>query len=319
MKCVLVTQRVGERKVFYNLRSSQKCCSLVYPFKITLYSNTRRSHAIGKQHNVAVPEQSVADLFPTVQTRYHLVIIPSLIPPSKLFSEREFVKARSRKISIESFGKDQVIGGTCSRRYYTRRPSDQSVRAKGQDADTLQAKFDEIIYATEVKLLDGTIDNLCSNVKDLKAAIDPLARKIDGTIAKWKSNLQKLKEITSDQVDSLVDSAMKFASTISPKSAVARASKALQENRRRIKHKKLRKRVRLLSCLSNLFMKSSVRRLTVQRKHQPLTIVLEIDEKFLSHCPGRENGSENHKQRPHRRNKCNSPHRRSKQAKHPQK
>ena len=66
----------------------------------------------------------------------------------------------------------------------------QSVKAKGQDADTLQDKFDEIIYAAEVKLLDATIDNLRSNVKDLKAAIDLQARNIDGTIAKWKSNLR---------------------------------------------------------------------------------------------------------------------------------
>lgn len=72
----------------------------------------------------------------------------------------------------------------------------QSVRAKGQDVDTLQAKFDEIIYAAEVKLLDATTENLRSNVKDLKAAIDLQARNIDGTVAKWKSNLQQLKETT---------------------------------------------------------------------------------------------------------------------------
>ena len=46
------------------------------------------------QRRVAVPEQSVADLFPTVQIRYHPAIIPSLIPPSKLFPEREFVNAK---------------------------------------------------------------------------------------------------------------------------------------------------------------------------------------------------------------------------------
>lgn len=66
----------------------------------------------------------------------------------------------------------------------------RSVKAKGQDADTLQAKFDEIIYAAEVKLLDATIDNLRSNVKDLKAVIDLQARNIYGTIAKWKPNLR---------------------------------------------------------------------------------------------------------------------------------
>ena len=30
------TKRVGEDKIFYNSRSLQKCCSLVYPFKIIL-------------------------------------------------------------------------------------------------------------------------------------------------------------------------------------------------------------------------------------------------------------------------------------------
>ena len=39
----------------------------------------------------------------------------------------------------------------------------------------------------------------------------------------------------------------------------------------------------------------------------------------FSGSPGRQNGSENHKQRPHRQNKSNSLHRRSKQAKHQQK
>ena len=32
--CANHTKRVGENKRFYNLRSSQRCCSLVYPFKI---------------------------------------------------------------------------------------------------------------------------------------------------------------------------------------------------------------------------------------------------------------------------------------------
>ena len=31
--CASHTKRVGENKSFYNSRSSQKCCSLVYPFK----------------------------------------------------------------------------------------------------------------------------------------------------------------------------------------------------------------------------------------------------------------------------------------------
>ena len=34
--CVSHTKRVGEDKIFYNSRSLQKCCSLVYPFKIIL-------------------------------------------------------------------------------------------------------------------------------------------------------------------------------------------------------------------------------------------------------------------------------------------
>ena len=196
----------------------------------------------------------------------------------------------------------------------------QGVKAKGQDADTLQAKFAEIIYAAEVQLLDATIDNLRSNVKDLKAAIDLQARNIDGTIAKWKSNLQQLKEITSDQVDTLVDSAMKFASTLSSESAVACASKTLQAE---ITRKENKTQESMEQSATFVPSEQSIREIIRQEINRTQETSAANNRSrnrrtvsFFS-SPGRANGSENHKQRPHRRNKPNSPHRRSKQAKHP--
>ena len=61
---------------------------------------------------------------------------------------------------------------------------------------------------------------------------------INGTIAQWKSYLQESKEISSGQVDSLVETATKFAVKVSSDSAVARASKALQTEITRKENKK---------------------------------------------------------------------------------
>ena len=186
---------------------------------------------------------------------------------------------------------------------------------------TLQAKFDEIIYTAEVKLLDAMIDNLRSNVKDLKAAIDLQARNIDGTIAKWKSNLQQLKEITSDQVDSLVDSAMKFASTLSSESAVAHASKALQVEITRKENKTQESMEQSETFVPSEQSIREIIRQEINRTQETSAANTRFRNRrkvSFSSSPGRANGSENHKQQPHRRKKPKSPHRRSKQAKHPQ-
>ena len=49
MKCALVTRKAqGTIKQFYNSKRSQKCCSLVYPFKNILYNHLTGN--VGKQH-----------------------------------------------------------------------------------------------------------------------------------------------------------------------------------------------------------------------------------------------------------------------------
>ena len=104
----------------------------------------------------------------------------------------------------------------------------QRIRAKGQDVDLLQSKFDEIIFDAELKLLDAAIDDLRRDVKDCKEAINAREMDIDGTIGRWQSHLAKLEEITANQAKDLVDTAAAFVAKLSLDSAVSRASKALQ-------------------------------------------------------------------------------------------
>ena len=104
----------------------------------------------------------------------------------------------------------------------------QRVRAKGQNADALQAVFEDIILDAERKLLDAAIDNLRKDVVACQEEIQEHEKDIDGTIAQWKTHLLKVKEITPDQVEKLVETAATFAEKLSSESAVTRASKSLQ-------------------------------------------------------------------------------------------
>jgi len=67
----------------------------------------------------------------------------------------------------------------------------QVSKAQGQNDETLQAKFNKIIHEAEVKMLEATIENLCSEIKDHKEAICIASANIDGTIACWKVELLK--------------------------------------------------------------------------------------------------------------------------------
>ena len=102
------------------------------------------------------------------------------------------------------------------------------VKAKGPNAETLQAKFDEIISEAQFKLLDAATDSLRADVAIQQEAIQEQEKDIDGTIAQWKTHLSKEKEITSSQVEILVGAAAMFMAKLSSDSAVARASKSLQ-------------------------------------------------------------------------------------------
>ena len=104
----------------------------------------------------------------------------------------------------------------------------QCVRAKGQNADALQAVFKDIILDAERKLLDVATDSLHKDVVACQEEIQEHEKDIDGTIAQWKTHLLKVKEITPDQVEKLIETAATFAEKLSSESAVTRASKSLQ-------------------------------------------------------------------------------------------
>ena len=141
----------------------------------------------------------------------------------------------------------------------------QSVRAKGQDAETLQAKFDDVIREAEQKLLDAVITHLRCNVEESKKAIQEREGDINGTIARWKSYLQESKEISSGQVDSLVEAATKFAVKVSSDSAVARACKALQTE---ITRKETKKRESMDSSEAFVPTELSIRDIIRQEIHR---------------------------------------------------
>ena len=168
----------------------------------------------------------------------------------------------------------------------------QSVRTKGQDAETLQAKpyakFDEVIREAEQKLLDAVITHLRYNVEESKKAIQEREEDIDGTIAQWKSYLQKSKEITSGQVDSLVEAAVKVSSD----SAVARASKALQKE---INGKETTKRESMDSSEAFVPSEQSIREIIRQKIHRTQDLHLATNNHqrkvSFSNSPGRKSRS----------------------------
>ena len=104
----------------------------------------------------------------------------------------------------------------------------QRIRAKGQNADTLQAVFEDIILDAEQKLLDAAIDNPRKDAEACQEQIQEQEKDVDGTIAQWKTYLLKVSEITPDQVEKLVETAAAFVEKLSSQSAVAQASKSLQ-------------------------------------------------------------------------------------------
>ena len=59
-----------------------------------------------------------------------------------------------------------------------------SIQAKGKNMETLQAKFDDIIREAVVKMLEATIENLCSEIKDHQEDVRVASANVDGTIAR---------------------------------------------------------------------------------------------------------------------------------------
>ena len=77
-------------------------------------------------------------------------------------------------------------------------------------------------------LEDAAIDSLCREVEANQDELRQREEDINGTIAQWKTHLARNKEITSEQADTLVQTAIAFAENLSSHNAVIQASKALQ-------------------------------------------------------------------------------------------
>ena len=103
-----------------------------------------------------------------------------------------------------------------------------SIQAKGTNMETPQAKFDEIVHEAEIKMLEATIENLHSEIKNHQEAIRTTSANIDGTIARWKVELLK-NEISESKASSLLEAAKAFVVRITKDIAFSRASKALQK------------------------------------------------------------------------------------------
>ena len=88
-----------------------------------------------------------------------------------------------------------------------------SIQAKGGNVETLQAKFDEVVHEAEVKMLEATIENLRSEIKDHQEAIRTASANVDGTIARWKVELLE-NEILESKASSLVEAAVTFVEQV---------------------------------------------------------------------------------------------------------
>ena len=88
-----------------------------------------------------------------------------------------------------------------------------SIQAKGKNVEALQAKFEEIAHEAEVKMLEATIENLRSEIKDAQEAVRVATANVDGIIARWKVELRK-NEISESKATSLVEAAIAFVEQI---------------------------------------------------------------------------------------------------------
>ena len=191
----------------------------------------------------------------------------------------------------------------------------QRIRAKGQNADRLQAVFEDIIHDAELKLLDAAIDNLHSDEKACQEEIQEREKDIEGTIAQWKTHLLKVTEITPDQVEKLVEAAAAFVEKLSSESAVARASKSLQAE---IAQRESTKRESMDSNEQFVPTESSIREIIRQEIHHtqdPHTAIGHRQRKVsFSDNSGRRSRPKHQQQQQRRpRKKSKSPQNRAKE------
>ena len=187
----------------------------------------------------------------------------------------------------------------------------RNVKAKGNN-ETLQAKFDDIIREAEVKLLDAAIDSLRHDVEANQDELREREDDIDGTIAQWRTYLARNKEITSEQADTLVQTAVAFAENLSSDNAVVQASKALQAE---ISLKESKLRESMDSNETFVPSEQSIRQIIRQELHrtndaQPAAGNRQRKVSF-SDNPGRQSRSRR-QQKPQRKGSSKSPKGRSK-------
>ena len=167
-------------------------------------------------------------------------------------------------------------------------------------------KFDAILREAELKLLDVATDSLRVDVEVHRQEIQERQKDIDGTIAQWKTQLSKVKEVTSSQVDNLIEAAAAFVVKLSSDSAITRASKSLQAE---ITPKESKGREMEINEPSipeeQSIRKLPARRSTVKESNQLVAFVKErsLSQTILEGKVGRSNKSKSHidRIRPNRR------------------
>ena len=152
--------------------------------------------------------------------------------------------------------------------------------------------------------------------RDVEANQDELREReedIDGTIAQWKTHLARNKEITSDQADTLVKTAMAFAENLSSDNAVIQTSKALQAE---ISFKESKLRESMDSSETFVLSEQPIREIVRQERHRTNDVQPAAGNRqrkvSFSDNPGRQSRSQRQQQKLHRNGSSKSPKGRSK-------
>jgi len=167
-------------------------------------------------------------------------------------------------------------------------------------------KFDAILREAELKLLDVATDSLRVDVEVHRQEIQERQKDIDGTIAQWKTQLSKVKEVTSSQVDNLIEAAAAFVVKLSSDSAITRASKSLQVEIIPKESKGREMEINEPFIPEEQSIQEIIRQEIHCKGEQPAGGVRQRKVSF-SDNPGRQSGSKQQKQKSHRQNTSKLP------------
>lgn len=161
-------------------------------------SGPKRYHSSARLDSELLPERSCPSLDSKIETVLRKAV--------RLRMDAD--KAHSNLLSRVKQLEEHLSKGTIPTG-----PRIASIQAKGRNVEMLQAKFDEIVHEAEVEMLEATIENVRSEIKDHQEAIHTASANVDGTIACWKVELLK-NEISESKASSLVEAAMVFVKQI---------------------------------------------------------------------------------------------------------